>query len=436
MMENKKVKFLSLLSCGFTEEFFKDQIGSGIELKELEEKKVLSREEDIYIVKDPENFAEYITQEEKRKFLLDIIQDYYKPKLDAISEVDYKALIVIYPISLQLSAAYLELEEYDLAINSIFRIAKRMIYWGKKNDVRNMIERFPTDMLSSQQKKWKEYYILFSDIMINHNINIDNKRIQELFTNYSGNDELEYEIRNLEAIYNRIYRKDIYKAIEIHERNLERLKKETKLTNSDVIIGRNYENLAFCYINSNVEYAIKNAENAEMYFKKANDNYELCKLYYNLLNINIKKEENMEETIKYLKLSMEILNEFYYPDLLRNIINLFADYYPEKNSDLDYYFKLKVKVLQNDLLLYTDYFISDFISIVDTIKNSMDKDISNNIDSVDQIINFLEENRYIDEFYFMKGVKNKIKKKSYKTCIDKIKNSSLKELFNEIFKNM
>ncbi len=431
-MNNKKLELLSLLSYGFTEELFKEKIGSGSELRELEDGKEIEKDGDLYRVKEVEKFRNKIEENEKKAFLNDVIENFYKPKIGSIDEVDFSKLLKNYSILIQLYSAYFNLKEYDFAIESIFKYAKKMIYWGFKDHLKIWLENFEDRMISDKNQKWKDYYLAFSDIMVGYNFNTDYKNIENIFNKYefNDNDELSLEMRNLKAIYYRMHLKKVEKAIELHKENIKILNEENVVENIDIHIGRSYENLSLCYINSNLEKSIKIAKKAEAYLLKANDNYELSKLYYNILNLYIKQEGKLDEIFKYFRLCANIVQEFDYPDISRNVINLFSDYCIKEYCDFDQYFRLKTQVLNDDSILYSEYFASDFISIVRTIRRNSDKNI---VSYMNPLINYLEKSEYTDEYYFMKSVKLSIENKPHKSVLSKIKNASLKNLFIEVF---
>ncbi|WP_066872173.1 hypothetical protein [Clostridium mediterraneense] len=439
-MENEQIKFLSLLWMGFSEEFFKEKIGSGSEFKKLEQDGIVIKRKYLYELSNSEEMYIKIKKDEKEDFLNDIINNYYLTMINDERRFNLNSIIDNLLLYLQLSSAYYELEKYDLAIENILKVAKKMVYWGMKNELKSFLGKFDNVQINLKNRRWIEYLLAFSDVIIGYNPKIDKQKIEIILTTYEEKDELGFEIRNLNAIYTRKYKKDIDLAIKIHEENIgimSELLIGNKEENLNIHIGRNYENLSLCYkVLGDIDSAIKNIEIAEQYIEHSNDKYEICKFYCNFLNIIMNTNKHEKMFMRYSELSLNILKEFNYPDLLRNIQNLFADYFLKKCNSIDEYVRLKIDVFELDSMLYKEFFVMDFIGVLNTLSKEFNRIIIKNTEELDVLMTYLNENGFLNESYIIECIKCKIKKERYDTIFDKIENEGLKKIFKLKFESI
>lgn len=425
---------------GFSEGFFKEKIGTGSEFKKLEEDGIIIKKKYLYELSNSKGIPIKIKKGEKKDFLNDIINNYYLTMLNDEMEFDLNSIIDNLLLNLQLSSVYYELEKYDLSIENILKVAKKMVYWGMKDELKSFLKKFDNVKVNFKNRQWIEYLLVFSDVIIGYNPKLDKQKIETMLTTYEENDELGFEIKNLNAIYTRKYKKDIDLAIKIHEENIKIINElfiMSKEENLNIHIGRNYENLSLCYkVLGKIDSAIENIRRAEQYIEYSNDKYEICKFYCNFLNIIMNINEHEKMFMRYSEISLNILKEFNYPDLLRNVKNLFADYFLKKYRSTEEYVRLKIDVFKLDSMLYKEFFVMDFIGVLNTLSKESDIIKSANTEELNLLITYLNKNGFLNESYIIKCIKCKIKNERYDIIFDKIENESLKRIFKLKFESI
>lgn len=436
-MKLEKINLIGMLPYKISEDLFKEKIGTGDELKEFENGGFLVKTGNLYELTN--KVKPSYTEEEKKGFILDLVNTYYQTKANQIVLSDFETFIENYSTFNNLAIHLFELGEFDRSIETIFKVAKKMTYWGKRYELKKWMDKFTQVNINNRNYLWRQYYSVFADLLPFYRSNIDYSIIEDVFEKHSkrNNDDvtLEIEIGNLEGIYYRIYKKDMSKAIEIHKKYLKALEyynqyhKDAQQFN--LLKGRLLENQAFCYFESNIDKAIEILREAESALRDANDEYELCKLYYYMIDAHSRKDPKINTILNYLDLSMESLEKLKFPDIYRSMMNLFADLEVSQDKDFNKYFRLKTSALESSRVLYEEYIIMDILSIIKTIK-TYDLEYGTTIkDSMNPIIEFFKKMEYDEYYHFMLAVQDYLGGRNYYENLDQVHITNLKKLFFE-----
>jgi hypothetical protein len=433
-------ELFNILPYDIPEELFKQKIGTGDYLKQLQE------EDSIYItgqgIRIKESFLKNhrieLAEKKKEELHLDIINNFYIPKLQNIKVVDYDDFVTYHNFYINLAYHYQQLSRYDDAIQQVSYIAKKMQYWGMKEALINFLNKLPDEKLNEESKFLKTYYNMFSMVLSGSDVSND---FQELKSKFIFLEQLKerdillfVESKNLEGIFYRIFEKNIEKAVQIHKESIELINNQTNKENIyNTAIGRIFENLSFCYEEGNEFEKAKEAMiEAQDYLERGNDSYELAKMhfykasfYYNSKSENLLWVPCLREINTYLE-------KHRFPDIERNLYNLLSRIEFERERRLNNYFKFKSHALDCDLVLYHEHFVTDFISIYNFILENKDEYKKQIVEGLKCVAGLLEEANMEDERLFIAVIEAFLNGEQYLHIKNRIRNQSLVKLFDEL----
>lgn len=440
-MNFDKYNILSILDYPITDELFKEKIGSGDDLKELVKERILREDWDgRYLVNfESSKIKKYSVDVDKESIHKKIIQDYYLYNLKEDITLDYRVFSERYQDYINLSYHYRAIGEYDCAIENIFKISKKLVYWGYGDKLLEEFDKYKLEQLKVMDNNlWKQFYIFFCQL-INPSLTIKEFEFFEFIKIIEkdpiGNQNLYLEMKNLEGLYYENIKKDTSKAINIFKEVITFIE-DNKLNencNAD-----NYQQIKMSYARVLENSAIYGSDinlvrdneplyKAEEIFKKYNDEYELCKLYFFKAKAKAKDCE-INDFIQECKKIKKVLNKYAFPDIERNYFNLLANFMLEDyDTDFTGYIEMKVEALTTDLLLYPKDFLFDIFDILRNIEGLWRNEGYKIAEDLDPLIEFLNKMEIEDELYFIKGIKLFLEKEREDTEFEKIKDKPLKD---------
>lgn len=433
-MQIRNEEILSIIGYDITEELFKEKIGIGDELKVLVDNGVLEKSYIGYRLRD-KSLIPPVDNIRKTELHMDILQTYYYKKIDQLTLLDYDDFYNNLHYFLNALYHINSLNNYDEAFKYILKIAKKMVYWGKKDVLNELLNNIPNSSLSKENILWKTYLDLFIQIVPFYNSHINEDELNNKFLLFKEsknlNKRLYCEALNLQGIFTRIYLKDLIKARSLHENVINLFENIKDLEEEDyLILGRTYENISFFYSKEESKFSTKFLEKADEYLQKTNDKYERLKLMYYKFVLDYKNGMADESLSKHVLNIENYLKDFRFPDIERNLYNTLSEYGLSRENDFESYFKIKTHVLDCDLALYQEYFISDFLRINNTIKRSIKEKKEQITDSINTLIDFLEKTQLKSECYFIKAVKCLLSNQEYDNDLNKVENEDLKRMFS------
>lgn len=440
-IRSKDFKIFSVLPYKISEELFKEKVGSGDTLKNLIENKIVTYDEDKIRVNNNSEYInsliESVSVDEKLEMHKMIIEEFYFWRVKYYKCNDYKEFMDEYESFINLAYHLRELKRYDDSIKYIFLIAKKLIFWGQKTILIDELEKFDDNQIILENKLNKYYYLLFADIIVPSNQALDLNKISKQFDEFNQLEKMNFKLylkcKNLEGVFEKNYKNNIETTLNIYTQLIKKCKNTLKYGNKDieVILSHILQNMAICYINTDLDKAIEIVGEAEKYISKYEDeNYELLKLILNKLVMFRIRDTNDLDFMEYLGKFREISGDFMFPDIERRYYNLLAEMVFEDES-IEEFFELKSYVLIRDLFLYDQYFILDFVSVLNKIKPYIKNKSKQIIPGLNIISSVLEEYECMDEYMFIEALKSFIKGKGYKRNIAQINNSSLVDIFNK-----
>lgn len=433
-MNNKKYEILSILDYPISENLFKEKIGTGEELRELQEKDILSEITPGYFMVDFD-FSEINNinnVDDTKKLHQDMIDTYYLKNLDNQVNSDYPIFMKGHLEYINISYHYRALLQFDKAIENIFIIAKKLVFWGFGYELMDELNNYESDQLKDINKLWKEYYKFFFQLMHPYG-DVEESEffefIKEVEISLKEKHILYFDSKNLEGIFYKNIKNDEIKAIGIFEELIKDFKLIDDISCKDMKLSyaRILENLAICKKDDSIKMINEYFDEAEKIFKEYDEYYELSKLYYFKLYLLNNNEENMPYIIQEHDNLSSILMKYTFPDVERSLFNFLSNKSFIENKHFGKYMEIKIESLTRDMVLYFEYFMNDLYDILYEIEDNWgDKAIEIN-DGIDLLLDFLEEVELADELYFIKGIKSRLMNEDIEKEIDKIKDESLKE---------
>lgn len=446
-MLNERYKFLSILNYPMKEKLFKEIIGTGKELKELVDNNILIKEsEEVYKVNfKSHEIIEMSNNLNDEKLHESIINEFYINNLRKEVNDDYEIFINNYLDYINLAYHYRKIHRYDEAIESIFYIAKKLVYWGYGEELLCELDNYDNNMLKDINKLWKQYYKFFCQLM-KPSEDIEETKLLEFFNTIENivNDETIYlylEAKNLKGIYYMNVKYDNSTALEIFKEAMNYYKNVCE-TNVDerieVSYGRILENIAICEEDRvDIQDVIKYLNQSREVFEKYENYYELTKNYFvKVIKLNNIDDIELDDMIKDFGRIKSMLEENTFPDIERNFYNLLSDIALKDNNDFEQYIEIKREVLIRDLVLYFDYFMVDWIDILKAIEEYWDDykiEISRSLKGIED---FLLEVDMKDELHFIVGIKDMIDNKDISVELEKIMHSDMKEFAYRYIENL
>lgn len=439
-MEIKNYELLSILNYSIPENLFKEKIGTGEELRELLKEGILAECSPGYyqVNFDSDKIISIHDEVDKKELHQEMIETYYLESIKSEINSDYPMFIDKYLDYINISYHYRELGDFDNAIENIFYIAKKLVFWGFGDELIKELDRYDPDQLNEINHLWKQYYMSFYRLI--H----PSGRIEEIeFFNFINSIEqqdvpekhiLYLETKNLEGIYHKDVKNDVDKAIGIFEQSVQYFESIGNNSCKDVKLAyaRILENLALCKNDNNVKELDEYFHKAQGIFKEYDEYYELSKLYlFKLSLLTNASEVNMVHVIQEHSNLSGILEEYAFPDVERNLFNLLSNVSFMDSKNLEEYMEIKIEALTRDLVLYFDNFMSDLIDILHMIEKVWQTQNSKIEKSIDLLLEFLAEVGLTDELYFIKGIKACLLKEDTDKEFKNIKNESLKEFAYE-----
>ncbi len=434
------MRVLSVLPSVISEELFKQKIGTGDRLEQMLRDGDIKKEgQYIQISKgflEKQNIK--LTEHERELLHLDIIKTFYAPKLENAEIIDYNDFIKYSDLYINLSYHYQQISKIDDALCQITPIAKKMQYWGKKELLVEILNSLDDEELSEDKGFLKAYFLLFSQML---SFNLNSNAIEDMKNKFIFLEKAKHrnfliylETKNLEGIFKRIFEKSPEKAIKVHNETINLIKKdEINGERINAICGKIFENLSFSYQQiDEKEEAEKNMEKAEEYLKKSGDPYELAKMYFYKVLFKYNSEPKEFSWIPCLEQFNESLKGYRFPDIERNKYNMLSRIEIEIRGNFENYFKFKSRVLNCDLVLYQDYFVTDFISIYNTILKNKDKYKKEIARGLNDIIDVLQGTNLEDEKLFIEMMTAYFNGEEYSRIKNEIKNQSLIGLFDKL----
>ena len=436
---NKKIEsLLLLLKYTIPEDLFKEKIGTGDDLNRLINEGIV--EKTISGVRVNESFYEkckhILTDGEKLKLHTEMIESFYLPKIDTASICDYNDFSNIYIYFKNLAYHYFAINKFDESMQVVEKIAKKMFYWGLKNELTSYLESLDDNTLTHRNKLLKMYYYNFTHILSSSSLEDKLAKIEDNFQLLDKIKDVDlllyFESRNLYGIYNRVWKSNIPEAKRTYHEVIEEIKKlQGENFQFDTILGKIYENLSFCYqVDKAYEEAEELFEKAEEHLKRSQDIYELAKLYFYKTYFAESVKGDLIWIQSFIKLN-EYIDKYTLPDIERNTLKFISDV-EKKNGEIENYFKLMSKVLDCDLILDKEYFINDFVAIFNVIKEKKESNSEIIVNGINHILNFLRSTDLEDEILFFELILAYLKSENYCLIRNKIKNKSLIELFNKM----
>lgn len=445
-MDFEKYKLLTILNYPVSDSLFKEKIGTGEELRELVKTKVLIDNQNEYFCVnfDSPEIKEMVLQADINLLHQDIINSYYATNIDRNVNFDYVTFIDKYRDYINLSFHHKSLGNNNDAVKCIFYIAKKLVYWGLGDLLVEELEKYTIDDVDRENYLWKQFYLFFYQLMHPSKSIEVNEFLKFVSTieseSYSNNKELYFETKNLEGIFYNSVKNDTLRAIEIFDKLIKTLEKYNDLNKElKLIYARLIENYAICKYGSDFCVLDKELDKVEEIFAESKDFYELCKLHYfkALVLQNVEDTENVILVQEFDRIDT-ILDEHAFPDLERNFYNLLSNFTFKETSSLEHYLKFKIEVLTRDLVLYFNYFMNDWIDILNKIENRYQNEDSEIVNNLEPLINFLTEIGLDDELLFINGVILFLQGKSEVSEFEKIENQDLRSFayeYVDILKN-
>lgn len=438
-MDEFASKLFYVLPYDISEELFKQKIGTGDYLNQLQDKGYAERTDQG--IRMEKSFLEKnwikLSRDQKEALHLDIIESFYNPKLNDIHIVDYDDFVQYYKMYINLAYHYKEISRYNDAIKQIACIAKKMQYWGMKEELIELLSNFSDEELNEESRLQKTYYSLFAKVL---SFSIEKDNIKELERNFKlleqtkGNDDLLYfESKNLEGIFWRVCAKDTEKALRLHLDTIKLVDKQVKNKELyNTVFGRIFENLSFCYQQqNNTEKAEEAIEKARIYLESADDTYELAKMYFYKTFFEYNKQPEELLWVPYLNTLSMYLEKNRYPDISRNLYNLLSRIEFERSKKLENFFKFKLRAFDCDLVLYHDYFTTDFISMYNVILENKIEYKDQIVEGLKELVVFFQNTELEDERIFIELIEAYFLGKEYSNKKDLISNQSLVKLFDD-----
>ncbi|MGV8147183.1 MAG: hypothetical protein ACLKAK_12060 [Alkaliphilus sp.] len=443
---SNEYKILTVLPYKISEELFKEKIGSGDDLKNLIDMEALKKYHDGYMLNDHNSMIgdiiKAVDDELKTKLHNDMSENFYKPRIKQREIIDYTDFVQKYNDYINLSYHLRELKKYDESMNTLFDIAKKLVYWGERDLLVEELKKFDSSKINDENKLWKIYYKLFAEIIGPHNRSLDLDYVNRQFKHFESCKEINaflyIESKNLEGIFARVYEKNLEKATDIHLRLKRICIDELNLIDDRdaALYGKILQNIAFCYMDRSLDESIGFMEQAKKILKQTNDRYEVSKLHFYKLLLHYRKDPECREIIEYLKIMKECINEFTFPDIERNFYNLIAEMGFDTNKNFRDYFETKLFALDCDLALYTECFQVDLFSILFKIKENWNELRDDIIEGLDILIEFMDSTFLKDECLFFEALLNYAKGEKYIFIIDKMESEGLKAIFNDFAKDL
>lgn len=438
-MESEKSELLSVIDYAFTEEFFKDKIGTGEELKDLINQEIVIKKNDKYF--EVKKFEKQHLNEIKKRELHQNIADYYKKKLYEQKVEDYSDFLEVMDLSIKLAQHLNYLKKYDESISYIFKIAKKMIFWGKRDILYEVFNKYLEQDLTEQSIYRREYFVLLDKIVLNIDNNLSEKNIinkfQDLDKELTIESKYSCDIKNLKGIFNRLYKTNYKSAIKHHQEVIAFYENQNDIEYDDYVrYGINYENLAFCYIGKDNECVREYFIKAQECLEKSKDVYELAKLVYYKMCLEFIINEDAKNIFKYVEEYNKCTGQLKIPDIERNIYNLLADKHFIKKNDIESFFECKAYALDCDLVLYSQYFEEDFYSILNFIESNYGNYKNEIVNGLKILINFFRDVNMRDEINFIEGLNCYLNDKDYNEFVNNITNGNLRELFGVLINKL
>ncbi len=350
--------------------------------------------------------------------------------------VDYDNFTEYYSQYYDCIKEYLQNEKYDKAMKVVGKISYKMFYWGRKEDIIDLLNTFPIASLDEYTRNEILYYRLFSYLFI-----FSEKETgtwNDVFRKINESSDINFNqlirFRNLEGIFSRLFSKDIEKAISIHKEAIEVIIGYNGITNSlKTLLSLNYQNLALCY------YEMRKTKEADEFLAlaekalKENPNcepYKFARLYFYRAQLKYEAEADDMQWVPYIKiLSEDYLDKYFFPDIER-LLNNFLGRIELKEKNINNYFAFKQNALNCDFCLYHEYFIADFLDIAKQIKKYKTDYKEELINGLNPIIALLELYELEDEKLFLNHISSYLKGETI-NADSKISNESLERLLNE-----
>lgn len=449
-VNDESLKILSVMPDEISEELFKEKIGRGDELKKLQDLGILriDNSDNISINQNCDKILKIkklINDKEIKEIHEDILNEFYIPKVNSFKIDSYSEFMDCVQYFINTSYHLNCLRKYDESIKYIFKIAKKMVYWGKKDFLKLKLKEYEKLKISKVNIMWKEYFNLFSDIIVDDFQIYEESNFEDRFLSLESSEKedklLFIEVKNLEGIYWRNCKNNKEKSLEIYNSVLDNFynydfnKEDTEI---NIARSRLLQNKALCYWGNDSQEVFKIMNKAEKILEKCNDKYELLKFYCNKLTFLYENNNNDPKIIDYLMLINSYIKDSDYPDLERQYYNLLSKmfYNSDENEDIDHYFEIKSYVFQLDMLLYYPYFINDFINMFDNIENDIKEKKFDIIKGLDRISSVLNELDLDDEYYFVLALQQFIKGEEYKDAIEKVNIKPMIDFFNDYTENL
>lgn len=444
-MDTKIYELLSIFKYPISDNLFKEKIGTGEELEKLLEKEILEKDKFGYYKVNfhSKEIASCNNLSNKKELHQNIIETYYLRNIDKEVNMDYSKFVGNYIDYINLSYHYRELKDFNSAIEKIFYIAKKSIFWGFGHELLIELDNYKDHELNHENFLWKQYYLSFYNF-IHPAGEINEKEFFNLIGNIEEQDlnnfyALYLEVKNLEGIYFKQIKNDNKKAVKIFKEEVKKYEKFNKdlCKNIEIAYGRILENLAMGIHKTNMEKSNEYFNKAKDIFKKYDENYELAKLHlFKLTLLGNDNEENIASVIEEHDQLSTILNKYAFPDIERNLFNLRSDELFRKEKDFNGYIEMKIQALIRDTVLYFENFEMDFIDVLQRIEETL-KSVDNNIEaSIDLLLEFLSDAEFLDELHFVEGIKNYLSDKGTSKNFSKIKNTNLREFAYEYIERL
>ena len=444
---NKNLKILSILPYKFSEDFFKEKIGSGDYLNQLKELSILNVDDDGITINQNSEEIKKIIKSNRDNEIIEMhknLINYYTNRISKYRFEDFNEFLQQSDECIHLSYHLRELKEFDKSIEYLFIIGKKMVFWGFSAEFLDKLEQFEDDTLSNQNHLLKCYYLLFAKIISVPQNELDLTSVNKLFETLENsvdiNSNLFFEFKILKGIFTRFYKKSVDSALNIFndlEKNC-----ETRLNSNDetinIIYSKILQNIAMIYSEKSCfDECIKKFKIAEQYLEKCDDLYEYTKFNLNkLIVLSANDTDNPECFICREHIDASIENSLF-PDLERSYFNLISDFDYHKLDAINNYFELKSYVLLIDLRLFYGCFVADFIDLLKKIKPILKKENKEDvIIGLNTISEVLEEASCFDEQFFINALQALLMKNDTNEIVKKIKNPTLIKIFEKYTKDL
>jgi len=403
----------------FTEDFFKEKIGSGDYLKKLLDVKVLRKMSlNLYTFNEDIGF-ETAADEDHLGFI-----NYYEERaISKYTGYDYDTLFNKYHFNLNIAYHYFEIGRYDEGIKYIIYIAKKVIYWGFEKELYDLCEAIN---LSSRDDYLSYYIKLLISLLTNRSYDI---QIPIEMNKNNITDFLYNNIQNLFGIhYANNDKRD--KAIIIYDQMIDELKDSDLLS-----LGIAYEN-QFILKNFDTDcvQSIELIDNAIDCFNKCEDIYELLKAKLYKMKIKYKFGDYEENELIDIRKSLDVN---FFPDLDYEYYKFKSQLNPDGILNINEYFELKVKTMTLCLLLEKDYseeFIEILIRLLKYVNDTRDKGKLKEVD-FSILESFFAKYKINPEKTLLVIVKKKINGENYSSELELI-DTDTKKFIDEYLKDL